>query len=205
MDQTLPTRRRNPIARIVRHDALRMAALLAVAAFLLDWTSKSWALEHLDGAIRPLGSLTLGVVRNSGFAFSIGAESLSTGVVMGVRLALLAGLLLISRRLNGMLTRRNACGVGLLVAGGFGNSADLIFRDGAVVDFIGAGPVIFDPAAAAILPAIVFNAADLWILFGIGLLAPAIHGIGSRSHKRLARTAFGRVVRLRAEGPCSSD
>jgi lipoprotein signal peptidase len=168
-----------------------MAVLLAIAAFLLDWASKSWALQHLDGAVLPLGSLTLGVVRNSGFVFSLGSGTVSPEVVMAVRLALLAGLLLLCRPFNGMLTRRNACGLALLAAGGVGNSVDLVFRDGAVVDFIGAGPVVFDAAEASILPAVAFNAADLWILFGIGLLAPTIHALGRRCHERLTGRAKG--------------
>src|SRR5690606_24183525 len=46
-----------PLRRLAVDDVLRLATLVAVGAFVVDWASKSWALEHLDGCMIPMGSL----------------------------------------------------------------------------------------------------------------------------------------------------
>lgn len=169
--------------RILEEDVLRLAVLLAVAAFLADWATKSWALYHLDEAITPLGALTLGVARNEGFAFSTGAGLVAPWIIVAARLLALAAILLLSRRVTA-LSRRYACGFALLLAGGFGNAADLIFRGGAVVDFIGAGPFTFDWSGRLVHMHFVFNAADLFILAGIVLIAPLIRQFARATRQR---------------------
>ena len=57
----------------VRHEILRRATLIAIAAFLVDWVTKSWALQAWSDVTLPLGALTLGVHRNDAFSFSSGA------------------------------------------------------------------------------------------------------------------------------------
>ncbi|MBR9988957.1 MAG: hypothetical protein KFH98_04330, partial [Gemmatimonadetes bacterium] len=71
---------------LLAHDVLRFAVLVAAAAFLLDWATKSWALDTLEHAAVPLGALVLGVERNEALAFSAGAGTLPPWLVIGIRL-----------------------------------------------------------------------------------------------------------------------
>lgn len=166
------------------HDVLRFATLVAAATFLIDWSTKSWALRTVEHAARPLGSLMLGVERNEAFAFSMGDGAIPPGLVLSLRLIAIAGVLLLSHRV-GARNRRFAAGFALLVAGGFGNAADVMFRGGAVVDFIRAGP--FHWAGEPVLAGIAFNAADLAIVISLGLLAPLIHEWSIGGQRRIAR------------------
>jgi lipoprotein signal peptidase len=167
----------------IAHDVLRFATLVAAAAFLLDWATKSWALETLEHATVPLGALMLDVERNDAFAFSAGAGQIPAELVIILRLAALAGLLLLVRRV-GTRNRRFAAGFALLIAGGAGNAADMLFRGGAVVDFIHAGP--FHLGGELMHAGIVFNAADIAILLALGLLAPLIQEWSTGSQRRIA-------------------
>jgi len=186
------------MVRGLAHRAVvRLMILLATAAFLVDWATKSWALQQVEDALIPLGALTLGVVRNEALAFSAGAGQLSPAAVAAIRIGALVVLILLSRRAATMLCRRGACGVALIFAGGFGNVADLLFRGGAVVDFIGAGPFTFSWLSDALQVHLVFNVADLFILIGIGLLAPFLRTIGMDGQRRLAeweRRMFSKVA-----------
>jgi signal peptidase II len=174
-----------PLTCLLTNDVLRMAALLAVAAFVLDSATKSWALQNLEDTAVPLGNLVLSVERNEGFAFSAGAGVVPTWLVAGARLALLLAIILATRGVAAT-SYRYACGLGLLVAGGLGNTADLIFRDGAVVDFIGAGPVVFGWADHLVHTYFVFNAGDVAILVGVVLVAPLIRAISKGTGSRIA-------------------
>jgi lipoprotein signal peptidase len=161
-----------------RNDVLRLAALLGTAAFLFDWATKSWALQHVADFHAPLGALTLGVARNDGFAFSAGAGAIPAWSIVAIRLAVLFVLVLLALRFA-QASYRFACGCALLVAGGLGNVADLIFRNGAVVDFIGVGPLSFGMH-------FVFNIADVLIVAGIVLIAPLIRRVSLGAQRRLA-------------------
>jgi lipoprotein signal peptidase len=165
------------------HDVLRFATLLAAAVFLLDWATKSWALHSLEHSAVPLGALTLAVERNDAFAFSAGAGVVPTTVVFAVRLVLLIGVLVLFARV-GANNRRYAAGFALLIAGGAGNAADLLFRGGAVVDLIHAGPL--DLGGRFVHAGVVFNGADLAILVAIGLLAPLIRQWSLAAQRRIA-------------------
>ena len=180
------TRLSSGYARWHRHGVIRLATLLGTAAFLLDWATKSWALRSLHGSVQPLGSLTLFVARNEAFAFSARHGELMTWLVVGIRIAMILLIVLLCRQLALQLHRRSACGAALLLAGGLGNSADLLFRGGAVVDFIGAGPFTFEWAGEAVRMHVVFNAADVFILLGIALLAPAIQELSRAIQRNLA-------------------
>jgi len=175
------------LIRAMGHNAVRLGFFLAVAAFVVDWASKSWALRSLDGSPVFLGSLTLEVARNEAFAFSVGYGHISPSAVVAVRLGTLLAMVLVCARLRGMWSYRNACGLALIFAGGLGNAADLVFRGGGVVDFIGAGPLTLDWADQLIQMFFVFNAADLFILIGLGLVGPLIHGLSRDAQRRLAR------------------
>jgi lipoprotein signal peptidase len=169
--------------QLLAHDVLRFAVLLAAAVFLLDWVTKSWAIETLEHTAVPLGALTLAVERNDAFAFSAGSGQVPTSIVFAVRLVLLIGTLLLFARV-GAGSRRVAAGFALLVAGGAGNAADLLFRGGAVVDLIHAGPL--DLGGRFVHAGFVFNGADLAILVAIGLLAPLIRHWSLAAQRRLA-------------------
>lgn len=175
----------SPLLRLrafIAHDLLRFATLVATAAFLLDWATKSWALETLEHAAVPLGALMLGVERNDALAFSAGSGQIPASVVIAVRLTAIAGVLFLAWHV-GARNRRYAAGFALLLAGGAGNAADMLFRGGAVVDFIHAGPIQMGGIVHA---GIVFNAADIVILLAVGLLAPLIHEWSAGGQRRLA-------------------
>ncbi len=170
----------------VRHEVLRRATLIAIAAFLVDWATKSWALRAVGDVNIPLGSLVLGVHRNDAFAFSTAAGKVSPLLVMAVRISALVAVVILSRRVVAQSVRYSS-GVALLLAGGFGNAADLLFRGGAVIDFIGAGPWTFTWAGERIHLGFVFNAADMAIFLGLGLVMPQIQLWAADKQKRLAR------------------
>lgn len=176
-----------PAARLLRaflaHDVLRFAVLVAAAAFLLDWATKSWALQTLEHAPVPLGALMLGIERNNALAFSTGSGQVPAWLVVALRLIALAGVIALSVHV-GARNRRFAAGFALLIAGGSGNAADMLFRGGAVVDFIHAGP--FHVRGELVHAGIVFNAADIAILLALGLLAPLIHEWSTGSQRRIA-------------------
>ncbi|MBR9988511.1 MAG: signal peptidase II, partial [Gemmatimonadetes bacterium] len=178
------------------HDVLRFAMLVAAAAFLLDWATKSWALDTLEHAAVPLGALMLGVERNEALAFSAGAGTLPPWIVIGIRLLAIAGVLALSIQV-GARNRRLAAGFALLLAGGSGNAADMLFRGGAVVDFIHAGP--FHLRGELVHAGIVFNAADIAILLALGLLAPLIQEWSTGSQRRIADWEGRWLQRLRGE------
>lgn len=171
--------------RLLHHDLLRLATLVAIAAFLADWATKSWALHTLDGTM-PLGSLILAVERNEAFAFSSGTGAVPPVLVTAVRLCALAAIAWLSHRVAAR-TRRYAAGVGLLLGGGFGNAADMAFRGGAVVDFIGAGPFRFEWSGELLHFHFVFNIADIAILIGLGLVAPVIRHAALSAQRRIAQ------------------
>jgi lipoprotein signal peptidase len=172
-------------------DLLRLGAAVATAAFLIDWASKSWALRALDGSGTQLFWLVLNVERNDGLAFSTASGLLSPWLIAGLRVAALVVLLLVARRVVAR-SFRYACGTALLLGGGFGNAADMIFRDGAVVDFIGAGPIVLERAGWPVQVHFVFNIADVAIVAGLVLLAPRIR-MGARYVQRRLERIGGRV------------
>jgi lipoprotein signal peptidase len=191
------------VRRVARNEIWRLAVLVALAAFLVDWASKSWALASLDTA-RPLGALVLDVERNTAFAFSSGAGSVEPWMVGGIRLLVILAIVLLAWRLAPR-RRRYAAGFALLVAGGSGNAADIVLRDGAVVDFIGTGPMQLYLAGAPLNINFVFNVADVYILLGLALLAPLIRA-GALSVQRQIVGWERRVLRRAGlEHPTASD
>lgn len=179
-------------------EPLRMATCVAVAAFLVDWATKSWALNTVHDATLPLGSLVLGVARNDAFVFSSGTGRVPPAVIAAARLLVLIAVLFVSRHFI-FASRRCAVGLALLTAGGLGNAADVMFRDGAVVDFIGAGPFAFSwPGGEPVHLTLVFNIADVAILVGLGLLAPMIQQLAIAAQHQLLIRARALARRLAA-------
>lgn len=165
----------------------RTALLLMAAAFLMDWASKSWALNVLNDDVVPLGALSLEVARNDAFVLSAGAGAVSPTFVLSVRLLGLLLLLLLLLSRADTLSRRSVIGVSLLVAGGLGNAADLIFRNGAVVDFISTGLLTYRFYGEPVQFGLVFNIADVWVFAGVYLLWPQFREVGLQVRRRLAR------------------
>ncbi|HSJ25360.1 MAG TPA: signal peptidase II [Longimicrobiales bacterium] len=179
-----------------RPNGPRIVLLVALAAFLADWATKSWALTLGNDAMAA-GILALEVARNDAFAFSAGSGIVDATTVVSVRLlGLLLVLLLLSR--SGALPLRSALGVALLVAGGLGNALDVILRDGAVVDFISAGPWALSLADQPILLGFVFNVADIWVFAGVFLLWPQFRSMGVRAQQRMAALEQRVLARVEA-------
>lgn len=123
----------------------RTGILFGVAAvvLLLDQFAKTWAVRTLStrGPIQVVGSLQLGLHKNTGGSFSVAG---SLGPLIGV----LAFVVVIVLAITGRSTRSTltAIMIGLLIGGALGNLADRLFRagldgrrgllHGAVVDFI---------------------------------------------------------------------
>ena len=139
---------------------LSLAATTVVAAvsIAMDQTTKSVALEALDGRepVHVLGTLQLQLSYNSGVAFSLGRGSGLT--IVPIAVVVVVVVVLVARHLPGRLA---ATAVGLVVGGAASNLADRLFRDldGSVVDFI---DLQWWP---------VFNVADACIVVGGILLA----------------------------------
>lgn len=184
------------VRAFLAHDVLRFATLVAAAAFLLDWATKSWALQSLQYAAVPIGALTLDVERNDAFAFSMASGQVPAALVFALRLVMLAGALLIFVRV-GARSRRIAAGFALLIAGGSGNAADLIFRGGEVVDLIHAGPF---QVGGVMHAGIVFNTADIAILLALGLLGPLIRDWSVAAQGRLGEWESRWLLALRGSG-----
>ena len=167
-------------------DILRLAALVGIAAFLADWATKSWAVATLNDT-KPFSSILLASTHNSAFAFSAGTGRVATELVMLARLLALYAVGVLFGRFV-VRDRRSAIGFGLILGGGFGNTADVAFR-GAVVDFIN---VQFSNVH------FVFNGADIAILLGIALLAPRIRTCALEVQHRISawEARFARDHRL---------
>ena len=111
---------------------------VASVIFLLDYASKTLAVQLLRGGAHPvLGSLLqLELVNNSGAAFSVATNS---GIFLGaLSIGAVAGIFFFSRSITSRLW---ACALGLLLGGVLGNLSDRLFRApywlrGSVVDWI---------------------------------------------------------------------
>ncbi|NLG62285.1 MAG: signal peptidase II [Candidatus Cloacimonetes bacterium] len=178
------------VRRVLGHPHLRFAVLVGTLAWLVDWVSKSWALAELAGRPREVGdALLLGVAHNDALAFS-SFQWIPVESVLSLRITCILVLALLAIRFAAE-SRRLACAFALLLAGGLGNVADLVLRDGAVIDFIGVRPFVFAEPDLAI----VFNLADVWIKVGIILAFPLIRRAAQRTQE--ASDAFERRLQLR--------
>ncbi|MCI8649218.1 MAG: signal peptidase II [Anaerotruncus sp.] len=136
-----------------------IVALAAVLVGVDQWL-KIWALEHLAGqASVPLVPhlLQLTYVENRGAAFGVfqGKVEILSILTGAVLVAILIALLLGKFRHNLLLIS-----VGLILAGGFGNLIDRLFR-GFVVDYLDISPLFSFP---------VFNFADCCVVIGTFLM-----------------------------------
>ncbi len=167
------------------HPHLRFAVLVGLLAWLLDWVSKSWAQVTLVHAPIELGNrFLLRVAHNDALAFS-SFQSIPLESVLSLRITCIVVLAVLAVRFAAE-SRRLACAFALLLAGGLGNVADVVLREGAVIDFIGVRPIPFADADLAV----VFNLADVWIKVGIVLAFPLIRRAALRTQE--ASDAFER-------------
>lgn len=161
--------------------------LVCGLAFVVDALTKNWAVQHLSSLSQPIGWEFFGVmhVPNAAFAFSIGTGVLTAWVPLILRVIVL--LLLIRIFQDAARTNvRTALGLGFILAGGLGNSVDLLWRGGAVVDFLLIGQLgawVPEEPPGLVLA---FNFADLWLFAGIILLYPAIRLYAAQSQTRLS-------------------
>jgi signal peptidase II len=133
-----------------RHAVLGATAASAVA---VDAATKIAGVALLGGdAVEVGGLFTLHVVRNSGIAFGLGATAPSWVILTGTMVALMLVGLTVLRE-----PHTSPMAGGLVVGGALANVADRALG-GSVVDLIDLG---WWPA---------FNAADVFIVTGIGLL-----------------------------------
>jgi signal peptidase II len=132
---------------------VRLFAVVALVAFVLDQVTKVVAVEKLQGResieIIP-GVLSLSFLRNPGAALSTGAGF--TLVLSIIAIAVCVGVVRVAPRLR---DRGWAVGLGLLLAGALGNLFDRIFREpsplkGHVVDFIDYGVFVGNVADIAL-------------------------------------------------------
>jgi signal peptidase II len=145
--------------------ALVVLGLTAVVIVGIDLFTKQLALTHLgDGSVTRIlgGAVYFDLTRNSGAAFSIGANL--TVLFPIVTLVVLGGIGWLARRLRSVPW---ALSMGLIVGGALGNLIDRLFRapgplHGHVVDFIS----VFAPNAE-VFP--IFNAADSSLFCGVAL------------------------------------
>lgn len=166
-----------------RAGLFRLATLVTLAVLLADVASKTWAVAVVGTGYVDLGLVALTVVENDGLAFSTGAGALDQAVVLTLRLAALAGLLLLAWRFWAD-SLRCAIGFALVLGGGLGNASDVAFRDGAVVDFISTTPIARALAGSSMAEGFVMNLADLWILAGLFLLYPLFRVLGLAAQRR---------------------
>jgi len=177
--------------------ALSLSVLIGLSMFLLDWTSKSLAVQILGESLIPLGVLSFGVVYNDAFAFSSGSGLVHPHTVVLIRLLGVALATFLFLRLH-HLSRRVSVGFAFLIAGGAGNTADVLFRDGAVIDFIGTGPFTFLIAGEPLDIHFVFNLADVWAVIGLILLWPLIRQFGNAFNARVQRFERRFLARVKA-------
>ena len=148
-------------ARLRKRRQNALAAAVGAAVVALDQVTKTWALHHLaNERIIHIGwTLQLNLTFNSGVAFGLGKGSTSVIALIGVVVLVLLATL----GRAGITNRLQAVAVGLVLGGAVGNMADRLVRHhhGAVIDFI---DLQWWP---------IFNAADIAITFGAGLLVLA--------------------------------
>lgn len=163
-----------------RAGLVRLGLLVTLAVLLADVASKNWALAVVGTGYVDLGLVALTVVENDGLAFSVGGGLLGPVAVLALRLGALGALLLLAWRF-GPGSLRFAVGFALVLGGGAANAADVVFREGAVVDFISTSPITRSLAGSE---GFVLNLADVWILTGLALLYPLFRTLGLAAQRR---------------------
>ncbi|MCZ8548203.1 signal peptidase II [Mesorhizobium qingshengii] len=164
---------RNESKRDVAAGRLRpgktLAAIVSVAAFVLDLGTKSWVRASLpspDG-LDPLPFLALRPRYNEGTTFGLlsGGTTSSLTVLVTVTVLAVVGLWWWVARAQGP---RVILGAGLMAAGALGNLVDRL-SIGMVTDFIG--------LHVGGWYSVIFNLADIWVVLGSILVFFGSRGI----------------------------
>ncbi|TDB82631.1 signal peptidase II [Micromonospora sp. KC721] len=170
--------------------AVVVLASIALVALLADLLTKHLALQTLDGRppVRLLGgAVYLTLTRNSGAAWSIGADH--TWVFPLITIGVVGWIVWMALRLRSLPW---AVSLGLVLGGALGNLVDRIFRApghfvGHVVDMVS----LFDPYGR-VWP--VFNLADSALVCGV-LLAVVLELTGrQRDGSRIGKGAGGNAA-----------
>jgi lipoprotein signal peptidase len=175
-----------------RASLVPLTMLVTLAMLLADVASKNWALAAVGAGTVELGPIALVVVVNDGLAFSIGGGLLNAATILALRVAGLVAILGLAWRF-GPYRLRYALGFAMVLGGGLGNAGDVVFRDGAVVDFISTAPIARALAGHDGAQGIVLNLADVWVLAGLALLYPLFRILGLAAQRRIRRVE-GRVL-----------
>jgi signal peptidase II len=152
-------------------EKLSIFAAIIPSVLLLDFITKRWALDALDGGNRMelLGGfvpLTLAFNRGAAFGISIGDDSRWFFIPITI---LALGLLLVLLKQAERQDWLRLISISMVVAGALGNLYDRVRWNRGVVDFIG-------PIDLGIMDWPIFNVADMSITCGAVLLAISFWG-----------------------------
>ncbi len=130
--------------------------LLIVFLIILDQTTKIMVINTIKGdsvnIIKDLLNFTY--VENSGVAFGINSNGRITNIITNIIVLAVVIKFIINQK--EMINKFTYISLSLILAGGFGNLIDRIFR-GTVVDFIDISPMFNFPT---------FNIADIFVVIG---------------------------------------
>ncbi len=151
--------------------------LLIVFLIILDQTTKIMVINTIKGdsvnIIKDLLNFTY--VENSGVAFGINSNGRITNIITNIIVLVVVIKFIINQK--EMINKFTYISLSLILAGGFGNLIDRIFR-GAVVDFIDISPMFNFPT---------FNIADIFVVIGWISFALSIAIYTSKELKNIRR------------------
>jgi signal peptidase II len=160
------TLHRKEVSMMTRFRRLLLASVVLLPCVGCDQVAKVTAKHYLP--ISPVsylsGLLRLQYVENPGAFLSAGSNLSDVGrfwiftIFTGLGLSGMLLFVVMARRLHSI----QVVALSLIIGGGVGNLIDRIFNHGAVIDFLNLG--------VGSLRTGIFNAADVQILTGIGLL-----------------------------------
>ena len=149
---TQKVREREEQEKLAKRKVLKKIFIVVLILLLIDQITK-FIFINKDIALIP-GVLKFHTVQNRGGAFGIGQNSTFTFIVVNI---IVLGIIIkfINMQAN-QIDRKTGIALAMVLAGGFGNLIDRIFR-GFVVDFIDVSELINFPN---------FNFADIFIVLG---------------------------------------
>ena len=152
-------------------EKITVFATIIPSVLILDFITKSWALDALAGGTRLeiLGGfvpLTLAYNRGAAFGISLGEDSRWVFIPITIRALVLLLVLLRQAQRRDWL---RLVSISMVVAGALGNLYDRVRWDRGVVDFIG-------PINLGFMDWPIFNVADMSITCGAVLLAISFWG-----------------------------
>ena len=130
--------------------------LLIVFLIILDQATKIIVINTIKGeSVNIINNfLNFTYVENSGVAFGINSNGRVTNIIINI--IVMAGVIRFMLNQKEMMNKFTSISLSLILAGGFGNLIDRIFR-GTVIDFIDISPIFNFPT---------FNIADILVVVG---------------------------------------